>query len=78
MRRITYRHFLVAFILLLAASLSSAQTDSTRGVTDLKELETFLDGVLTTQMEAHHIAGAAVFVVKDGKGNDGKTSLAAG
>ncbi len=37
------------------------------GPTDTAELEAFLDELLFQQMEAHHIAGAAVSVVKDGK-----------
>ncbi len=35
--------------------------------TDPAELEAFLDELLARQMEEHHIAGAAVSVVKDGK-----------
>lgn len=38
-----------------------------QGPTDPAELETFLDGLLATEMEENHIAGAAVSVVKDGK-----------
>lgn len=37
------------------------------GPTDPVELETFLDGLLTAQMEALHIAGAVLVVVKDGE-----------
>jgi CubicO group peptidase (beta-lactamase class C family) len=37
-----------------------------QGPTDPAELEAFLDGLLAQQMEANHIAGAAVSVVKDG------------
>jgi len=37
------------------------------GPMDPAELETFLDGLLTAQMEASHIAGAAIVVVKDGE-----------
>lgn len=37
-----------------------------KGPTDPIELETFLDGLLTAQMEALHIAGATLVVVKDG------------
>jgi CubicO group peptidase (beta-lactamase class C family) len=37
------------------------------GPTDRAELETFLDGLLTQEMQKDHIAGAAVAVVKDGK-----------
>jgi CubicO group peptidase (beta-lactamase class C family) len=38
-----------------------------QGVTDSAELETFLDGLLAKEMEANHIAGATVSVVKDGE-----------
>jgi len=38
-----------------------------QGVTDPAELEAFLDELLGRQMEEHHIAGAAISVVKDGK-----------
>ncbi|HSK84909.1 MAG TPA: serine hydrolase domain-containing protein, partial [Rubrobacter sp.] len=34
---------------------------------DPVELETFLDGVMSTQLETHHIPGATVAVVKDGE-----------
>jgi len=38
-----------------------------QGPTDPAEMETFLDKLLGKEMEKHHIAGAAVSVVKDGK-----------
>jgi CubicO group peptidase (beta-lactamase class C family) len=38
-----------------------------KGPTDPAELESFLDQLFAKQMEEHHIAGAAVSVVKDGK-----------
>jgi CubicO group peptidase (beta-lactamase class C family) len=40
---------------------------SQQGPTDRAELETFLDKELGREMEKHHIAGAAVSVVKDGE-----------
>ncbi|HZG43323.1 MAG TPA: serine hydrolase [Longimicrobium sp.] len=40
---------------------------SQQGPNDPAELETFLDGLLGKEMEEHHIAGAAISVVKDGK-----------
>ncbi len=40
---------------------------SSQGPTDPAELETFLDELITRQMEEHHIAGAAIAVVKDGE-----------
>jgi len=38
-----------------------------QGPTDRAEMEAFLDKELGGEMENHHIAGAAVSVVKDGK-----------
>jgi len=38
-----------------------------QGPTDLTELEAFLDDFFARKMEEHHIAGAAVAVVKDGE-----------
>ena len=38
-----------------------------QGPTDPAELKTFLDNLFATTMEEHHIAGAAVAVVKDGQ-----------
>jgi CubicO group peptidase (beta-lactamase class C family) len=46
--------------------LSTAPSQQ-RGPTDPAELEAFLDEELGREMEKHHIAGAAVSVVKDGK-----------
>jgi CubicO group peptidase (beta-lactamase class C family) len=52
--------------------ISSAQSPSTafspgQGPTDPAELEAFLDDLFTKDLEEHHIAGAAVSVVKDGE-----------
>ena len=38
-----------------------------QGPTDPAELEAFLDELLASQMEEHHIAGAAISIVKDGE-----------
>jgi CubicO group peptidase (beta-lactamase class C family) len=38
-----------------------------QGPTDAAEMEAFMDGWFSQQMEVNHIAGAAVAVVKDGK-----------
>lgn len=38
-----------------------------QGPTDPEELEVFIDGVMAAQMEAYHIPGATISVVKDGK-----------
>jgi CubicO group peptidase (beta-lactamase class C family) len=45
-------------------NVASAQQ---QGPTDPAELEAFLDKELGREMEKHHIAGAAVSVVKDGE-----------
>src|SRR5215204_6570093 len=42
-------------------------TAQQQGPTDRAEMEAFLDETLRREMEKHHIAGAAVSVVKDGK-----------
>ena len=46
---------------------NAATAPSREGPTDRAELETFLDEELEREVEKHHIAGAAVSVVKDGK-----------
>ena len=46
---------------------NAATAPSQRGPTDPAELEAFLDKELGREMINHHIAGAAVSVVKDGK-----------
>jgi CubicO group peptidase (beta-lactamase class C family) len=46
---------------------STAQPPQQQGPTDPAEMEAFLDEELGREMEKHHIAGAAVSVVKDGK-----------
>ena len=38
-----------------------------QGPTDPIEMESFLDGLFTKELQEHHIAGAAISVVKDGK-----------
>ena len=45
----------------------TAQPPQQQGPTDTAELEAFLDEELGREMQKHHIAGAAVSVVKDGK-----------
>src|SRR5215204_2792749 len=45
----------------------SVATAQQQGPTDRAEMEAFLDEELGREMEKHHIAGAAVSVVKDGK-----------
>jgi len=44
-----------------------ATAQQRQGPTDRAEMETFLDKLLEKEMKKHHIAGAAVSVVKDGR-----------
>ncbi len=46
---------------------STPPPPSPTGLSDPGELETFLDGVISTQLQVDHIPGAAVSVVKDGQ-----------
>src|SRR5215216_6175041 len=48
-------------------NVSTAASQQQLGPTDPAELEAFLDEELGSEMEKHHIAGAAVSVVKGGK-----------
>jgi CubicO group peptidase (beta-lactamase class C family) len=50
-----------------ASGANIPSTLSRQGPTDPAELESFLDSLFAQQMEEHHIAGAAVSVVKDGR-----------
>ena len=45
----------------------SAPPPATQGPSDVKELEAFVDGVMAAHLEANHIAGATISVVKDGQ-----------
>jgi CubicO group peptidase (beta-lactamase class C family) len=42
-------------------------TGVSQGLTDPQELEIFVDGVIAAQLQAYHIPGATVSVVKDGE-----------
>ncbi len=42
-------------------------TPSRQGPTDRAELEAFLEGIMASNMESYHIAGATLAVVKDGE-----------
>lgn len=57
---------LQAFEVASAGSVSVLQQKG-QGPTDPAELEAFLDELMANDMEAYHIAGAAVSVVKDGE-----------
>jgi len=50
-----------------AAPGGNVTTAPSQGPTDRAELEAFLDELIGKEMDEHHIAGAAVSVVKDGK-----------
>lgn len=69
--------FRFALVLVLIACLMCINAASTMppnssnvsisGPTDPKELQTFMDGAVNAELKAHHIPGATVSVVKDGK-----------
>jgi CubicO group peptidase (beta-lactamase class C family) len=46
---------------------ASAPPAATQGLSDVKELEAFIDGIMAAHLEANHIAGATISVVKDGR-----------
>ena len=67
---------LVLLVSLLLQAFSMAPVQARRsappppaptGLSDPRELETFLDGVISKQLRVDHIPGAAVSVVKDGR-----------
>jgi hypothetical protein len=74
-----YRVVLACLVLALCLPASGAQSAPTSpmtgastaaragALTDPAELEAFLDGVITKQLEERHIPGATVSVVKDGR-----------
>lgn len=45
----------------------SAPQPAPQGPSDPKELEAFIDGIMAANLEANHIAGATISVVKDGQ-----------
>ena len=45
----------------------SAPQPAPQGPSDAKELEAFIDGIMAAHLEANHIAGATISVVKDGQ-----------
>src|SRR5512142_2226263 len=62
-------HAMLAFILLSAIVLSGVTPAAAAGTGpgDPKEVEAFMDGLMSAQMNEHHVPGAVVVVVKDGK-----------
>ncbi|HEX6386059.1 MAG TPA: serine hydrolase domain-containing protein [Anaerolineae bacterium] len=60
------KHFMVNTV--LAQTQPPATTSPpTAGPTDAREVQTFFDELLPRQLREHHMAGAAVAVVKDGR-----------
>jgi CubicO group peptidase (beta-lactamase class C family) len=55
---------IISFSLLL--SQANWEVSAAAGPTDQDELETFLDGVFVAEMQANHVPGAVIAVVKDG------------
>lgn len=67
---ITSAFALIASFICVNAALSlplNASNGSTNGPEDPKELEAFMDGAISAELRAHHIPGATVAAVKDGK-----------
>jgi CubicO group peptidase (beta-lactamase class C family) len=64
---------LTTLLLLVTATQTAAQSPAAtaprehRGIQDKAELETFLDGTISSLMQDRHIAGGVVAVVKDGQ-----------
>jgi CubicO group peptidase (beta-lactamase class C family) len=54
-------------LVMLVVSLSLAPAFAESGLSDPKELESFLDGIMAAHLQDHHIPGATLSVVKDGK-----------
>lgn len=67
----TLARFLLVLALVLAGLATvtprTAAAQSPRGLAEVSELEAFLDGQMRARMEAEHVAGALVVVVKDGE-----------
>ena len=63
--------FILKISFILAFTLSSPATSSihmqANTLGDPREVETFFDGVIAIQLATHHIPGATVSIVKDGK-----------
>jgi CubicO group peptidase (beta-lactamase class C family) len=51
----------------LSQETGSAPPPAGPGLSDPKELEAFIDGIMAVELEANHIAGATIAVVKDGQ-----------
>jgi len=51
----------------VSGGIDSASPNQTQGPSDPVEIEAFLDGLFTKDMEEHNIPGAAVSIVKDGQ-----------
>jgi CubicO group peptidase (beta-lactamase class C family) len=63
---------LILFLCLISLSApgqeaGSAPQPAAQGPSDVGELEAFLDGIMAVELEANHIAGATISVVKDGQ-----------
>ncbi len=67
MKRYLSLAFLVSLLILCPIFLLAQEKAASQGPTNPAELEAFLDGIMATQMEANHVAGVTIAVVKDGK-----------
>ncbi|MBM3284880.1 MAG: hypothetical protein FJY81_03315 [Candidatus Aminicenantes bacterium] len=59
--------FGIAVLVSPCQEAASAPGPSTEGLSDPKELDAFIDGIMAAHLEANHIAGATISVVKDGQ-----------
>jgi CubicO group peptidase (beta-lactamase class C family) len=59
--------FLVLVLAWLPISSAAQEAANSQGPTNAAELEAFLDGIMAVHLEANHVAGATIAVVKDGK-----------
>lgn len=67
MKKQTLGMFLVLVIAMFSLPSLARERANPQGPTDPAEMEAFLDGIMTVQMEANHVAGAVIAAVKDGK-----------
>ena len=66
MQKITIKILTAILLIITGFSQPALALHPATGLTDPAELEAFMDGSIEAQLEAYHIAGATVAVVKDG------------
>jgi CubicO group peptidase (beta-lactamase class C family) len=67
----TWKFSLISLFFLLASIIfstaASAQSPQPASLEDVQALESFIDGIMAVQLDAHNTAGSVVAVVKDGE-----------